>query len=141
MKSFLGIFVLMLFLLVSCGGKKEVKKESVESKIAKEAFAIVEIVKNAYMKNDINTIEKNTTKEGLALITADLRKFNSVDLSFKPIWVEIESNRVILNVTWKGKWQKDLNTIDESGMAVFILKDKPLRVDKILRNNPFEFPK
>ncbi len=140
MKRFLGIFVLILFLLASCGGKKEVKKETEESKIAKEAFGVVEVVKNAYIKKDTNTIEKNATKDGLAAITNDIRKFDSVDFTFKPVWVEIESNRVMLNVSWHGKWQKGANTIDERGMAIFILKDKPLRVDKILRTNPFDFP-
>jgi len=140
MKRFLGIFVLILFLLASCGGKKEVKKETEESKIAKEAFAVVEVVKNAYIKKDTNTIEKNATKDGLAAITSDIRKFDSVDFIFKPVLVEIEPDKVMLNVSWQGKWQKGANTIDERGMAIFILKDKPLRVDKILRTNPFDFP-
>jgi len=140
MKRFLGIFVLILFMLAACGGKKEVKKETEESKIAKDAFAVVEVVKSAYMKKDIDTIRKNATKEGLAAIINDINKFDSADLTFKPVWVEIEQDRVMLNVAWQGKWQKGDTTFDERGMAIFILKDKPLRVDKILRTNPFDFP-
>lgn len=140
MKRFLSIFVLILIFLVSCGGKKEVKKETEESKIAKEAFAVIEVIKNAYMKKDIDTIAKNSTKEGIALITADLRKFDSVELSFKPVFTEIQSDKVLLNVSWQGKWQKGAVSIDDKGMAIFVLKDKPLKVDRIIRSNPFDFP-
>lgn len=140
MKKFLGIFVLILFLLVSCGGKKEVKKESEESKVAKDAFAVIEVIKNAYTKKDISAIEKNTTKEGLIFVTKDMKKFDSAELTFKPVWVEIESDNVIVNISWQGKWQKSANASDEKGMAIFIMKDKPLKVDKILRSNPFEVP-
>lgn len=140
MKRFLGICVVLLLLLTSCGGKKEVKKESEESKIAKEAFAVTEIIKNAYTKKDIGAIEKNATKEGLMIITRDIKKFDSVEFTFKPIWVDIESDKVLLNISWQGKWQKGSNNIDERGMAIFVLKDKPLRVDNILRTNPFNFP-
>lgn len=140
MKKILGMFVLILFLLASCGGKKEVKKESEESKVAKDAFAVVELIKNAYIKKDINAIEKNTTKDSLIIITKDLKKFDSAELIFKPVWVEIQPDNVIVNISWQGKWQNNVNVSDEKGMAVFILKDKPLKVDKILRANPFEFP-
>lgn len=136
----IGIVLLMLLLLTSCGGKKEVKKESLESKVAKEAFAVIDSVKSAYIKRDIKAIGSHSTKEGLVYITKDLAKFDTVELALKPVWVEIEADRVILNVSWQGKWQKGLNTIDEKGMAVFVLKDKPLKVDRILRSNPFEYP-
>ncbi len=130
----------MLFLLASCGGKKEVKKETEESKTAKEAFAVVELIKDAYMKKDINTIQKHTSNEGLKTITKDIGKFDSVKFTFKPVWVDIGTDKVTLNVSWQGIWEKGTSKIDERGMAVFILKEKPLKVDKILRSNPFELP-
>lgn len=140
MRRFFWISIIVFFLLASCGGKKEVKRETEESKTAKEAFAVVELIKDAYMKKDISAIEKHTTKDGFMIITRDIRKFDSVVFTFKPVWVEIESDKVILNIPWQSQWQKGSNNIDERGMAIFILKDKPLRVDKILRTNPFNFP-
>lgn len=140
MKKYLGIFLLILLLLGSCGGKKEVKKESEESKVARDAFTVIESLRNAYTAKDIGAIERNTTQDGLKLVVKDIKKFDTATLIFKPVWVEIESDRVLMNISWQGKWQKGLNSIDEKGMAVFILKEKPLKVDKILRNNPFELP-
>lgn len=140
MRKFLGIFLLILLLLVSCGGKKEVKKESEESKTAKDAFAVIESLRNAYIAKDITAIERNTTKEGFQLVVKDIKKIDTVELKFKPVWVEIEQDKVLLNISWQGRWQKGAVINDEKGMAVFILKDKPLRVDKILRSNPFEYP-
>jgi len=140
MKRFLGIFVLILLLVASCGGKKEVKKESEEAKIAKDAFTVVESLKNAYSSKDLSAVERNTTKEGFSLVVKDIRKFDIVELQFKPVWVQIEPDRVIMNISWQGKWQKGAVSSDEKGMAVFILKDKPMKVDQILRSNPFEYP-
>ncbi len=140
MKRLFWVSILMLFLLASCGGKKEVKKETEESKTAKEAFAVVELIKDAYIKKDINTIQKHTTNDGLKIIAKDIGKFDSVSFTFKPVWVDIGNDKVTLNVSWQSVWEKGTNKIDERGMAVFILKDKPLKVDKILRTNPFDLP-
>ncbi|MCX8030687.1 MAG: hypothetical protein N3A59_03785 [Thermodesulfovibrionales bacterium] len=139
MKRVFILFV-MIFLLISCGGKKEVKRETLESKIAKEAFSLVETIKNSFVVKDIKTIESNTSKEGLAQITKDIMKFDTIELVFKPVWVEIESDKVLLNVSWQSRWHKDNRSYEERGMAVFVLRDKPLKIDKIIRTNPFEYP-
>lgn len=140
MKRIMGIFILIPFILIGCAGKKEVKKESEEAKISKDAYAVVESLKNAYITKDLGAIERGTTKEGYMYVTKDIKKFDSAELRFKPVWVEIEAEKVILNISWQGRWYKNGSTNDEKGMAVFILRDKPLKVDRILRSNPFEVP-
>lgn len=128
-----------LVVMVSCG-KKEVKKVSESSKIATEAFALAETIKNSYLKKDFEAIEKNTTREGFRVISRSIKIFDSAELSFNPVWVEIDDNESRLNVSWKGTWKKAGKITEERGMAIFVLKGAPLKVDNILRANPFAQP-
>ncbi len=139
MKKFL-ILAFIVFAFVASCGKKEVKKVSEDSKIATEAFALAETIKDAYIKRDLKVIEQNTTREGFRTISSAMKVFDSSDLAFTPVWVEIEDNVVHLNVSWKGTWKKAGKTTEERGMAVFVLKGRPLKVDNILRANPFKYP-
>ena len=140
MKRLLMLALVILVLTASCGGKKEVKKVSAESLAATEAFALAEILREAYLKKDLNTIEKNSTNKGFREISMAIKSFDSAELSFNPVWVEIEAGVVNMNVSWNGRWNKAGKITEERGMAVFIMKEKPLRVDAILRSNPFKHP-
>lgn len=140
-KRFLIIYLLMLVLLVvSCGGKREVKRETEESRIAKEAVAIVEMVKEAYMKKDIETIMRHVSKDTSFSITKDFQRFDFAELIFKPVFTEIQADKVILNISWQGKWYRGSDIFEDRGMVVFIMTNKPLKIDKILRANPFFMP-
>lgn len=132
-------FCILIFFVASCG-KKEVKRASEDSIIATEAFGIIEKIRDAYIKGDMLTIERNTTKDGFKVITADKKTFDSAEMTFSPVWVEITDSVVNVNVSWKGVWQKAGKTNEERGMAVFVLKGTPLKVDNILRANPFRHP-
>lgn len=134
------VYVIIGFILTTSCGKGEVKKVSEDSKIATEAFALAEKVREAYAKRDLSSIERNSTREGFRTISSALKSFDSVDLTFTPAWVEIEDNVVYLNISWKGMWQKSGKTFEERGMAIFVLKGRPLKVDNILRANPFKYP-
>lgn len=134
------VYAIILFVFVASCGKGEVKKVSEDSKTATEAFSLAEKIREAYAKKDMATIEKNSTREGFRTIISVLKTFDSVDLTFSPVWVEIEDNVVHLNISWKGIWQKEGKTTEERGMAVFVLKGRPLKVDNILRSNPFRYP-
>ncbi len=138
-KLILLIFCVLLFFINSCG-KKEIKTVSEDSRIAIEAIGIIEKIKGAYLKNDISTIEANTTKDGFRSIRSVLKGFDSADLSFQPAWVEIQKDVVYVNISWKGRWKRGGKTTDERGMAIFALKGMPLKVDNILRANPFIYP-
>jgi len=125
--------------MVSCG-KQEVKKTSEESKIAQEAFRLSEVIKDAYIKNDRSTLEKNSTKDGYKEIIEARKSFDSAELSFTPKWVEIEGATVNLHVSWNGTWTVRGKRIEDRGLAVFVMEGKPLKLAKVLRANPFRQP-
>ena len=130
---------LVLFFLVSCG-KSEVKQVTEDSKTAKEAFALIGAIKDAYVKRDMKSIEGLTTRDGYRTVLGAMKNFDSAELTFNPAFVEIDGETVNVNISWKGVWKKDRRTIDERGMAIFILKERPLKVHNILRANPFRYP-
>jgi hypothetical protein len=131
------LLLLASVLLVSCGGKKEVKQISQESKTATEAFGVAETIKNAFVKKDSATIQRNATEAGFKDITTGKQVFDSVDITFTPRWVEIEGDQMFVNISWKSTWLLSGRKTDERGMAVFVMEGNPLKVTKILRANPF----
>jgi hypothetical protein len=139
--SLIFIFSLLffIFLLLSCG-KKEVKPVSEDSKIAQEAFMLADMVKNAYIKNDLFTLERNTTKDGYNELFETRKTFDISELSFTPHWVGIEDSTVNLQVSWKGTWTVKGKRIEDRGMAVFVMEGRPLKLAKVLRDNPFRKP-
>ncbi|MBF0560300.1 MAG: hypothetical protein HQL08_16140 [Nitrospirae bacterium] len=132
------VFIMSVF-VVSCG-KTAVKKVSEDSRITSESFAIVEAVKDAYIRKDAAGIENNTTRDGFRAITGAMKSFDSAELTFNPVLVEIDEGNVSVNVSWKGVWHKGGKTTEERGMAVFVLKGMPLKIDAVLRANPFKYP-
>ena len=136
---FVAVVVIIAVLAASCG-KKAVKRVSEDSKTATETFAVVEAIRKAYLNKDVLEIQKNTTKDGFREISSVMKSFDSAELDFNPVLVEIEEGTVNFNVAWKGTWTKGGKTKEEGGMAVFVLKGTPLKVDAVLRVNPFKYP-
>jgi hypothetical protein len=126
-------------LIVGCS-KKEVKKVSEDSMLATEAFSVAESLRQAYINRDTRAMEQVTTKDGYRAMLSSLKAFDTVDLTFTPALVDIEEAAVYMNVSWRGKWQKGQKTTEERGMAVFILKGRPFKLDGIIRGNPFIYP-
>lgn len=135
----MSVFV-VLFILSACGGKKEVKQVSMESKVAQEAISVMESIKGLYIKKDLPPIAERTTQEAYKDIIDSIKHFDSVELAFTPRYVEIDQSKVYLNIAWKGTWSAGKETFRERGMAVFLLEGKPLKLSKILRGNPFRYP-
>ena len=133
------IYLITILLLVSCG-KGEVKQVSQESKIAQEAFGLAETIRNAYIKNNIETLESSSTKDGYKELIGAIKTFDTAELTFTPIWVEIEDSKVSLSVSWKGTWIVRGKTTEERGVAIFLLEGRPLKLAKVLRENPFRQP-
>jgi len=132
--------VVMALVVISCG-KAAVKKVSEDSKTATGSFALIESIKEAYCKKDVSGIENYTTVDGFRAISRVVKPFDSAELSFTPVLVEIDDDgNVNVNVSWKGTWKKGEKTSEERGMAVFVLKGMPLKVDAVLRANPFKYP-
>lgn len=127
----------MLFFACS---KKEVKTVSQESNIALEVFALAETLKNAFISGDLETVRAATTEEGYKKVTGDKRDADSVVMTFTPRWVEIDKNKIYVNIAWNSTWVLAGKRVEERGMAVFIVEGKPLKLNEILRANPFKYP-
>jgi hypothetical protein len=136
-----ALILLVIFLMVpfSCG-KKEVKPESQDSKTAKEAFALAENIRDAFIRNDKEALAGETDENGFKDITASSVSYESVDLTFTPRWVEIDQAKVMLNITWKSKWTVQGKQLEDRGMAVFVMEGRPLKLSRIMRANPFVAP-
>jgi len=134
------IFCAALLVLAACGGKKEVKQVTQESKVAQDAFSVAEALRSAYARKDFAAIADRSTKEAYREIIDSIKYFDSVELDFTPRWIEIEKSKVYLNVAWKGTWIVTKDTMRERGMAVFLLEGTPLKLSKIIRGNPFKYP-
>lgn len=139
MKRILFVLIIASLFVVSCG-KKEVKKVTEDSRVATEAFALLETVRTAYTARDMATLEKSSTSEGYKVVSSGMKYFDSATLTFSPVLVEVEAGAVQVNVSWKGSWKKMGKTTDHRGMAVFMLKGSPLKLDGIVRTNPFVYP-
>jgi len=133
------ILLIVIFPLLSCS-KKEVKQVTDESRIAQEAFTIAEAIKDAYLKRDLSIIEKNSTKEGYRELLGAIKRFDKAELTFSPKWIEIEKSTVSLKVAWNGTWIVSGQTTEERGTAVFVFEGRPLKLNHILRANPFRQP-
>lgn len=134
------IALVVLFILNACGGKKEVKQVSMESKIAQEAIAVMESIKELYIKKDFPPVAEKASQEAYKEIIDSIKYFDSVELTFTPRLIEIEQSKIYLNIAWKGTWSVGKELFRERGMAVFLLEGKPLKLSKILRGNPFKYP-
>lgn len=133
------LLLLVGMLLISCG-KKEVKQVSQESKLTLEAFTLAETIKKAFMVKDNITLQKSATETGYKDITINTRGYDSVEFTFTPRWVDIENNRLHVNISWKSTWVVSGRSKEERGMAVFLMEGAPLKVSRILRGNPFVMP-
>jgi len=134
-----SLIILIILLVFSCS-KKEVKKESLEGITAREALTVIESLRTAFVKKDRKELERLTTSQGLKSIIQHLSGFDSIDLVFTPVWIEIETDKTSVNVSWKGKWIVSDKFMEDRGMAIIELKGQPLKVDKIKRANPFVLP-
>jgi len=132
------LLVAALF-LASCG-KKEIKPVSQEAKLAQEAFALAETLKNSYLRNNLGSLEENSTKEGYRELIRAIKAFDSAELTFTPTWVEIGDSVVYLTVSWKGIWTVRGKSTEERGLAIFVLEGRPLKLAQVQRSNPFRQP-
>ena len=133
------VLLSLIVLLADCG-KGEVKKVSEESKIAQEAFKLAEVIRDAYIKNDRITLQKNATKDGYRELIGAIKSFDSAELVFTPRWVEIEDSTVYLHISWNGTWIVKRKKTEERGVAIFVMEERPLKLAQVMRDNPFRQP-
>ncbi len=140
-KKILLIFTIGLFLINLSCSSKEKKPVPEEAKLAQRAFSIAEQLRDAYLIKDNNTFKRLCTRAGYLKIISSVKDFDSATLHFKPQWVDMENNQLILYIRWEGSWVKGTEKIDEKGLTAFKYKLAPLLLDDILRDNPFSYPK
>jgi len=138
-RSAILLLCLTIIFLASCG-KKEVKPVSQESRTALEAFGLAEKIKTAFTERDLATLKSSSTEKGYADIMTNSKPFDTVSLNFTPRWVEIEDNKILLNIAWKSTWNVSGSSVEDEGMAVFVFEGRPLKLAGILRANPFVLP-
>ena len=136
------VVVLIFFagLFPAACGKKEVKPVSPVSKLTEEAFQLADTLRKAYLKNDRESLERNSTQDGYRQIAESIKRFESADLLFTPTWVEIQDSTVKLTISWKGTWVNRGKTMEDRGSAIFVMEGKPLKLAQIQRANPFAGP-
>lgn len=135
----IALLLIALVVFISCSSK-DVKQETDESKTAKEAFAVAEAVRDAYLKRDLSAIENNTTKEGYREMLGAIKNFDKAELLFSHKWVEIDKGVVSLKIAWSGTWVVSGQASEERGTAIFVFEGSPLKLSRILRTNPFRQP-
>lgn len=140
---FFSVILLLVLPLLSCG-KKTIKPPQ-DVATAKDSFALIEELKTAYIEKNRTKLEALSTNKGYISLIGAIKEFNSAELEFSPTWVEIEGDRVDLQLSWEGTWRVTSSegadaSFQEKGLAIFILRGSPLRLDEILRDNPFRQP-
>ncbi|MBF0563780.1 MAG: hypothetical protein HQK89_00900 [Nitrospirae bacterium] len=146
-RQFVGLLVLVMVggLLLSACGKKEVKATPMEAKVANSAIEVIERIKDGYLKGNKEGMKKDMTNDGYISITTGMKSFDSADLVFVPNWVSIKETSpkdksIMVNISWTGTWHKGRQSDSEKGLAVFVLKGEPPKLDEIDRDNPFVYP-
>jgi hypothetical protein len=139
MKKILALMLILLVFVAACG-KKEVKRPSADSILAKEAFALADTVRAAYVARDMSALRASTTPEGYKVISDSMKSFDAVTLEFNPLLFDIRDGKMTLYVSWTGTWTKRGQKIEERGLASFVMKGRPLKVDDVQRASPFRYP-
>lgn len=139
MKKFLAVIAVLLLFVAACS-KKDVKPVSADSKLATEAFALAEKVRTAYVSRNMSALQSLMTADGFQTVSSSMRNFDSVELEFKPMLVDMRDGVVSLYVSWTGTWSYRGQKYEERGLASFVLKGTPLKLDNVLRASPFRYP-
>lgn len=135
------ILIFLIFLLIlGCGGKKQVKIHSQEYTYTNQAFQIVDELRQAYQKKESSGIRKNCTESAYREIIASIKPFDKAELEFTPVFAEMEADQLKLYVSWNGKWTYIGKETEERGLAVFLIRGNPPKIERILRGNPFKYP-
>ncbi len=133
------VFLLICFLL-SCGGKKQVKPPSEEYSYTQEAFKAVDEMRKAYQNKDNYGIRKYCSESAYREIITSIKPFDKAELEFEPVLGEMESDGYKLYISWNGKWTYLNKETEERGLAIFLMKGNPPKIERIIRGNPFKYP-
>lgn len=136
------VMVAMAIALLAACSKDAKKAPSEDALLAEEAFALAERLREDYTDRDFYGIKKLSTPAAYEAVMREVKEFRSVELEFQPRWVEIKQDGVVhLYVSWSGTWNTEGGTRTErKGMALFELRERPLKLSGIIRGSPFGQP-
>jgi len=136
------ILLLALALFPSACGTQE-KRPSQDVLLAKDAFVLLDRLRNAYSARDMNALESLCTGDGYASLRRDIKEFRSVTLEFQNNWVNIkEDGTMEVQVAWSGKWtlSGEGPVVSDRGKAVFVISGRVPKLLEIQGLSPFAGP-
>ena len=131
---------LILIVLTSLSCTDENIKPSLDSRLATEAFEIIETVQQAYEEK-----RENVLREHFGTILADTvaknLSFEKVELSFTTRLVKITDSSVKVNLNWHGAWWlAEEKKLANRGVADLVFHRETMKLIQIDGDNPFLIP-
>lgn len=136
----IALILALVLIFSGCGGKKVKKETSQEYLHFTQAYRVIDEIRVAYLSQDSEGIRKNTSEATYAQIVSAIKSFEKAELEFTPVLVEIQGDKTKLHVSWNGKWSLGGKELEHRGLASFVLKGNPPKLERILRGNPFRVP-
>jgi len=126
------------YLLSGCGGK-ELKPVPQEVTIADRAIKIVQKIKDAFESGTFDYV-RDYVKEDILQKMKSLRdEIYNVKIEFHISWIEIERDTTRVFVKWNMYWQQSDGTkMEKTGIGGFVFSGSPLKLNKIVRDSPFD---
>jgi hypothetical protein len=129
--------MIVALLLFSCASDEE-KTPSVEVDLANRAFDLSEEVKESFLKGDTEALKRLCSKALYNKLSSKTGELSGWKIDFKMRWVDIDEEGIIhMYISWKRDSGREEENIDTSGLALFVIKEDPFIVDRIMRENPF----
>ena len=137
--TFIGIFlsIIVALLLFSCATDEE-KTPAVEVELATKAFELSEEVKESFLKGDKGALKRLCSKNLYNKLSSKMNELSGWKIDFKMRWVDIDEEGTIhMYISWERDSGREEENFEMSGLALFVIKEDPFIVDRIMRENPF----
>jgi hypothetical protein len=145
-KIFLVCFLIVFAFLSACASDEE-RGPTEDVKMTGNAFELIEKARMAYVDQDVQAMKNYFTEGAYADMVRDVKKFERVELTFTPRWVDIKpGGELQVQVAWEGTWYlgadiKGEDTKEElDGIVTFMLSGKPYRISAVKMTSPFAQP-
>ena len=138
------MFLFLALGLSGAGCAKDVVAPNEDTVMTREGMAALDGLRKAYQDRSAEDMRAFTTPGGFEEVSSGLPEFERAELEFRPKWVEIDAAKVVtFTVSWKGSWwglPGEEQEAERTGIAVFRMTGRPLKIDAILSGSPFVPP-
>jgi len=140
-KIYCIVTLLLLLSLVACSSDEK-RGPSEDVVMTGDALELIDKARVAYINHDINGMQKYYTQDGYAAMVRDVKKFESVELTFTPRWVDIDTQGELqVQIAWEGTWNLGEEIIEKrEGIVTFIISKKPYLISGQKMTSPFAQP-